>query len=155
NLDRVMGGVPILRTGGLGPWKLVRLLDPFPPAWTARRVHIAQGWGQLYTELSRADALDDAWLLSEDCPPSRLLPGAESARVDQWDGYTATVTRDGACMLTVRQTYYPGWHYRIDDGPALPVLRVNGGLQGIWLPGAGTSQVTLLYRPTGLKQAVA
>ena len=58
----------------------------------------------------------------------------------------------GPCYLILRRTYYPGWFYRLDDGPEQPVLKVNGGLQGAALTGTGLSQVTFQYRPTGLRQ---
>ena len=53
----------------------------------------------------------------------------------------------------MRRTYYPGWICRVDDGPDQPVLKVNGGLQGVRLVGSGTSRVTIRYRPNGLPQA--
>ena len=67
-LDQLMMGSSTSRRGGLGPWKLVRELQPFPPAWIARHIHTALEWGQLYTELSVADGPDDAWFLSSNAP---------------------------------------------------------------------------------------
>ena len=60
---------------------------------------------------------------------------------------------DGACILILQRTYYPGWVSRINAGPERPVLKLNGGLQGIVLTGSGTSQVAMHYRPTGLFRA--
>jgi hypothetical protein len=76
------------------------------------------------------------------------------AAVRKWDGRTAIVDHDGTCYLIVRRTYYPGWFYRLDDGPEQPVLKVNGGLQGAALTGTGTSRVTFQYRPKGLRPAL-
>jgi len=154
-LDRVMRGVSILKSGGLGPWKLVRIPNSFPSAWIARRIREAPTWGRLYTELSCADAALEAWFLSEDLPsplPDRL---ARAASIKSWDGETAIVEHDGACILILRRTFYPGWVYRINDGPEQPVIKVNGGLHGVPLAGSGTSRIGLVYRPTGLKQAAA
>jgi uncharacterized membrane protein YfhO len=53
----------------------------------------------------------------------------------------------------MRRTFYPGWSARVDGGPERPVLRVNGGLQGVRLNGAGTHRVVVQYRPTGLRRA--
>ncbi len=150
-LDRVMATVPHLH--GRGPWKLVRDREAFPPARAARRVRTAESWGRLYSTLSGADLPDEAWFLAEDGAP--LLPGptATTAQVRSWDGRTAVVEHDGSCVLVLRRTYYPGWSYRIDDGPERPVLKVDGGLHGVPLTGAGTSRVEVRYRPTGLARA--
>ena len=75
------------------------------------------------------------------------------ASVESWNGQTAIVEHDGSCILILRRTYYPGWLSRVDDGPEQPVLKVNGGLQGVRLAGSGTSRVALRYRPTGLTRA--
>ncbi len=152
-LDQIMANVTASRQSGLGPWKLVRNRDPFPPARIAYRVNEAPVWGMLFTELSFFEARDDAWFLPEDHPPA--LPGksATAASVLEWDGRLAVVEHDGSCILILRRTFYPGWTYRVDGGPAQPVLKVDGGLQGVLLAGAGTSRVTLHYRPTGLLPA--
>ncbi len=55
----------------------------------------------------------------------------------------------------MRRTYYPGWVCQVDGGPEVPVLKVDGGLQGAWLAGSGTSRVSVHYRPTGLVRATA
>jgi hypothetical protein len=161
-LDKIMMGSSSSRRGGLGPWKLVKELQPFPTAWVARRIHQTsqhthkeEEWGELYTTLSLADGLDDAWFLSADAPVSVPGTAAQAARVESWDGRTAVVAHDGNCILILRRTYYPGWIYQVNSGPEQPVLRVNGGLQGIQLTGSGTSQVVVRYHPTGLRSAVA
>ena len=79
---------------------------------------------------------------------------ARAANVRSWDGRTAVVDHDGACYLILRRTFYDGWFYRVNDGAERPVLKVNGGLQGIPLTGTGPSDVTLIYRPTGLRAAI-
>ena len=129
--------------------------DPraFPPAWVARRVREAPGWGQLYTELSVVECPDEAWFLAEDGAPRLPAPAARTADVRSWDGRTAIVEHDGSCILILRRVSYPGWSYRIDDGPEHRVLKVNGGLHGVPLAGSGTSRVEMAYRPTGLRAA--
>jgi hypothetical protein len=154
-LDQVVGSTPALRTSGLGPWKLVRIPGAFAPAWVVLRVREAQSWGELYSELSRADAREDAWFLADDRPSNVLDPSAHSAQVESWDGRKAVVKHDGSCILILRRTYYPGWLYRVNDGPEQPVLKVDGGLQGVQLPGSGISHVVVNYYPTGLKRATA
>jgi hypothetical protein len=150
-LDHVMGSVPTLP--GRGPWKLVRNRDVFPPAWVAYRVHEVADWPRLYSTLAYADLRDEAWMLAEDHPPTLPDPRARSARVLGWDGRAATVEHDGSCVLVLRRTHYPGWFYSLDGGSEQPVLKVNAGLQGVLLTGAGTSRVEVFYRPTGLARA--
>jgi hypothetical protein len=152
-LDQLAAGVPSLRARG--PWRLVRNHRAFPPAWVARRAHTAPRWGRLYTELSRADLPDEAWFLAGDRPATLPEPTARAARVLSWDRRTAVVEHDGACILILRRTYYPGWTYRVGGGHAERVLKVNGGLQGVPLEGSGTTRVELQYRPPGLAQAAA
>jgi hypothetical protein len=132
----------------------VRIRNPFPPAWIACRIRKAVDWGQLYTELSRADATDEAWFLNEDLPLPLPDPLARTATVKSWNENSAIVEHDGACILILRQAVYPGWVYRIDDGPEQPVLKVDGGLQGVLLTGAGMSRIELNYRPNGLSTAL-
>ena len=118
------------------------------------RVREAPGWPQLYTTLSRTDAVDEAWFLAEDNVPSLPTPTAQIARVQSWDGQTAVVDHDGSCVLILRRTYYPGWYYRVNNGLKKPVLKVDGGLQGIQLSGSGTSQISVHYQPTDFPKAM-
>jgi hypothetical protein len=152
-LDRIMMGLSSSGRGGLGPWKLVREFQPFPSAWIARRIHVAESWGRLYTELSMSDMQDDAWFLEADSPGPFSDALAQVAKVKSWNGRTAIVSHDGSCILILRRTYYPGWTYRVNGGPEQPILQVAGGLQGVRLTGSGTSQVVVRYRPTGLISA--
>jgi hypothetical protein len=149
-LDRILVGTSTPRRGGLGPWKLVRMPDPFPPAWIARGIYKANDWPQLDQELSKADVPDDAWFLPEDYPGPFSEAVARAAKVESWDGQTAVVAHDGSCVLILRRTHYPGWAYRVNDGLEQPVLRVDGGLQGVRLIGSGPSRVVVRYQPTNL-----
>jgi hypothetical protein len=156
SLDWIIATGPSLK--GKSPWKLVRYLDPFPTAYAARRVVELPNWGRVYTELSRADNRDDALFIADDetarAPDLGAGPAATKTSVLSWDGGTAVVEHDGSAILILRKTYYPGWSYQIDDGPARPVLKVNGGLQGVPLIGTGTNRVTLGYQPTGFEGAI-
>jgi hypothetical protein len=152
-LDHVMAKVPISIRGGLGPWTLVRNPAPFPRAWVARRIRQAPDWGSLFLALSHDDLLDEAWFLADDSPPSLEELAARTANVRSWNGQRAVVEHDGACILILQRTYYPGWVSRVNDGPEQQVVKVNGGLQGIVLIGSGISQITVRYRPTGLLPA--
>jgi hypothetical protein len=152
-IDQALANLASTRQSGLGPWKLVRIPDVFPPARVVRHVSVAPVWGLLFSRLSFNDDRDDAWFLPEDNPPELPDPRAQVAEVRSWDGRSAIVEHDGSCILIVRRTFYPGWSYRVDDGPEQPVLKVDAGLHGALLVGAGTSRVTLRYRPTGFALA--
>ena len=96
-------------------------------------------------------------------PEIRYGVPAHSARLLEWDGRNGIVEHDGTCYLIVRRAAYPGWLYRIDDGPWRPVLKANGNLQCVPVPvreeGSATeprkSRIELVYRPTGLTMAAA
>jgi hypothetical protein len=152
-LDHVLGTIAVSGRASLGPWKLVRFPHPVPRASIARQPREAPNWRTLFVALSEEDHPDEAWFLATDYPP--LLPSqfAQTASVQSWNGETAVVEHDGTCILILQRTYYPGWVSRVDKGPERPVLKVNGGLQGIVLTGSGTSQVIVRYQPTGLAQA--
>ena len=79
---------------------------------------------------------------------------AKRASVTSWDGRTAVVDHDGSCDLVINRTYYPGWIASIDNAPAVPVARVEAGIQGVRLEGEGPSRVTFTYRPAYLPAAV-
>ncbi len=136
-------------------WKIVSERTSFPPAWIARRMYTAENWGGLYTELSVLDRPEEAWFLPGDSPLPFAGDAAQTANVESWDGQAAVVLHDGACILILRRTYYPGWTYQLDGGRDQPVLRVDGGLQGIPLSGSGRRHVKVHYRPTLLARSVA
>ena len=110
-------------------------------------------WGRLYSALSASDSPDVAWSLAEDSLPPLPEPVARVARVKSYDGQTAVVEHDGSCLLVLRRTYYPGWRYQVDRGPLRPVVKINGGLQGVPLIGSGTSRVLVNYQPPGFNRA--
>ena len=137
-------------------WTLVRYRDSRPRVWAARQVHEVPDWGALYQGLPRADLDDQAWIIADDLPREGIGldgPAASRAVATNWDGREAIVEHDGACVLVIRRTHYPGWRYQIDSKPSSPVLRVDGGLQGVPIPGSGSNRVRLFYRP--IKQRYA
>ncbi len=152
-LDQILACVPGAVRSGLGPWKIARVPGTFPAVWVAPQVHLASSWGQLYIVLSQKDARDEAWFLQEEAPSQPTTPPARKSAVLSWNGRSGEVAHDGSCILVVRRTFYPGWTYQVDDGPRRPVLKVDGGLQGVPLEGSGTSWVATFYEPTGFRQA--
>ena len=157
-------------------WTIVRDPRALPAAWAALRAREVDDWPSLFAVLSRDDRPGEAWFIRGDHspqaapapagPPSTGLAQADiptrdidlggparAANVRSWDGRTAVVDHDGACCLVLRRTFYDGWSCRVNGGAERPVFKVNGGLQGILLTGTGPSEVTLDYRPTGLRAA--
>ena len=104
--------------------------------------------------LSENDAQDQAWFEPGDSPPSFPRTAVRVAEVKSWNGRTAIIEHDGACILILRRAFYPGWFYRLDGGPPEYVLKVNCGMQAVPLVGSGTRRVDFDYKPTGLKRAV-
>jgi hypothetical protein len=130
-------------------WSIVHLEDPFPEIHVASRAVAIADRAILFDRLSRSDDRDVAYFLATDGVPAR--PPAQSARLLSWDGSTteamAVVEHDSPCDLIVSRTYDPGWHARIDGGPEIPVVPVNGGFVGVRIEGAGTHRVALHYAP--------
>ena len=108
----------------------------------------------LLTQLTRAEFSDTAWFLAGDRPPDLPESRARTGRIARWDDLEGEVEHDGACDVVIRRTYVPGWTARIDDGPEVPVVPVNGGLQSVRLTGSGRTRVALQYRPPRLTAAV-
>ncbi len=174
-LERIFWAPARVRPGAL--WTVVRDPRALPAVWVALRAREVADWPSLYTALSLEDRSGEVWFIHGDHSPeteptsARSLSNspadagipkacninmgvpARSANVRSWNGRTAVVDHDGTCYLILRRTFYDGWFYRVNDGAERPVFKVNGGLQGIPLTGTGPSDVTLIYRPTGLRTA--
>ncbi len=121
-----------------------------PPARVALVARAAEDWYRLFPALSKSYVTEEVWFERADLPPERPGPRARSARLLHWDGRSGTVEHDGTCDLVLRRTYVPGWTARLDDGPEVPVLRADGGLQAVRIPGTGRTRVTVRYRPRAL-----
>jgi hypothetical protein len=135
-------------------WHLVRHADVWPSAYVALRVIEAADLQTLLTQLTGAEFPDTAWFLAGDRPPDLPEPRARTGRIARWDGLDGEVEHDGVCDIVIRRTYAPGWTARIDDGPEIPVVAVNGGLQSVRLSGSGRTHVALQYRPPRFTAAV-
>ena len=83
------------------------------------------------------------------CP--RGPPGSAGTVVDErwtFDGFAAHVDSTRTGILVVSQSWFPGWRATVDYR-AVPVIRVDGLLQGVPVP-AGAHQVVLTYHAPGL-----
>lgn len=131
-------------------WTVQRLPDPASTARPVTSLRVAPSQEALLQAMSVAPPLSrEAWAAAGDLPadwnPSTL---GQPARLVEWDGARGVVEHEGPCLLVLNRTYYPGWTYRVNDGPERPVARVDGGLQGLWIDGRGTSRVAVRYQPT-------
>jgi hypothetical protein len=105
--------------------------------------------------LAQDASTETAWFLPGDRPVDPPGPRASGARVVWWDGLSGEIDHDGTCDIVIRRTYAPGWTVRIDNGPELPVGRVNGGLQHVRLSGVGPTRFTVGYKPPRLGFALS
>jgi hypothetical protein len=77
------------------------------------------------------------------------LPGSsELALRDGPNRVTIRAVLDAPGYLVLADTWYPGWHARVDDEPA-PLLRANHAFRAVQLT-AGEHIVDLVYRPTSV-----
>jgi hypothetical protein len=143
-LDRCLDGSPSTR------WRLWRTSAAFPAARVALRATEVPDWPSLYSRVSNSLDPSETWYLPLDLPPDGPGPRATRAEVLSWDGREAVVDHDGTCDLIVRRAYYPGWMARVDGGPEIPVGKIDVGLQGVRLTGAGQSRVEFIYKTTYL-----
>lgn len=89
------------------------------------------------------------------CPgPSRPGRAGEAGPV-RWGRNSATVdvAASRPAVLVVSQSWSPGWTASV-DGRSVPVVRVDGVVQGVAVP-AGRSHVVLWYRAPGLVTGAA
>ncbi len=151
-LDRV---APLEPASGAAPdrWQLLRF-ERMPSVHVATRTAIVPDLARLASALWQADTTDTAWFLPGDAPPTGTHPRATAARVVTWRGLGGEVEHDGTCDVVIRRAHAPGWSVRVDDGPPIPVSRVDGGLQAVRLFGAGRSRLALQYEPPSLRLAL-
>ena len=135
-------------------WYLLRFAGT-APVHVARRARGAPDQRTALAYLAQDDSTDTVWFLPGDRPADVAGPRARAARIVSWDGLAGEVEHDGACDVVIRRTYAPGWTARLNDGPPVPVARVDGGLQGVRVNGAGHTRISLRYQPPHVWQASA
>ena len=139
-----------------------------PRAWLVERVIPAPE--PEAAALERLASLDLAREALVHLPPDDLPPGLAPARpglTPEPEGATRTarITRysagaleietvaDGAALLVVSDSYYPGWRAAVDGRP-VPLLRTNVILRGVPVP-AGRHQVRLWFDPLSVRLGFA
>ena len=91
--------------------------------------------------------------VADERPPELPDSRSPAGRIVSWDDLEGQVEHDGVCDVVIRRTYTPGWTARVDEGPEIPVVPVDGGLQSVRLTGSGRTRVALHYRPPRLTAA--
>lgn len=78
---------------------------------------------------------------------SDLLASASNVRVERLATASATfaVTSDAPCILTIAETFHPGWRAHDGDGRPLTLFPVNHAFQGVFVP-KGVSTVVWSFR---------
>ncbi|MFO0950982.1 MAG: hypothetical protein U0835_07490 [Isosphaeraceae bacterium] len=133
-------------------WRVERYADAAGPARLALEAQIAEDWYEMYPTISLGFNPNRVWYNKADAPPDPPGPRAKSAEILRWYGRSGEVEHDGTVDLVVRRTYYPGWTYRLDDGPEQPVVPADGGFQAVRIPGSGRTRVRLQYHPVPLRR---
>lgn len=135
-----------------GDAKVYRLPFTAQRAWVAgklqRTASPEEQWQFLRTP--GFDALGTA--LVEAAAAPALLPSTGSAQVnsDQPGALQLTVQSAAPGLLVVSEAWYPGWMASVNGAAWQPSIPVNGFVQGVALPSAGTHTVQLQYRPPAL-----
>jgi hypothetical protein len=150
-LDAILTGKPETRYPRL--WRVERYADTFPAIRCATKEHVVENWYKLYPELSKRLDPGEVLRLAEDKPPGPepAGPRGTNAHVLHWEGVTGEVEHDGWFDLVIRRTYVPGWTASLNQGPEIPVSRVEGGLQSFRIPGSGVTRIQMRYRPPSLR----
>ncbi|MGH2354509.1 MAG: YfhO family protein, partial [Chloroflexota bacterium] len=155
------------RNGAPGPDWIVRAEAP-GAAWLyehadvaprAFLVHEIEGQTDLDAALRQLARLDLRRQALLDLPAAALPPvdpvdaggPTRQARIVRYSAQEVEIETeaDGAALLVVTDSYYPGWRATIDGRPA-PVLRANLLFRGIPLP-AGAHRVRLWFDPLSVK----
>lgn len=135
-----------------GDAKVYRLPFTAQRAWVAgklqRTASPEEQWQLLRTP--GFDALGTA--LVEAAAAPALVPSTGSAQVnsDQSGALQLTVQSAAPGLLVVSEAWYPGWMASVNGAAWQPSIPVNGFVQGVALPSAGTHTVQLQYRPPAL-----
>ncbi len=122
---------------------------PLPVDAIDRSIHFSQ--------LPDGQPFDDERmaLVESGALPSRRYPddAASVAVQSVTDGDISVAVSSGGGFLVLSETFYPGWHARIDDRET-PIYRTDGALQGVVVP-AGRHIVHFQFTSTTLRAGAA
>jgi hypothetical protein len=173
-----LSGARELAAKTLGKWELafrehrMPLATP-PPGMSVERVTNADALGRAYLAhrfavMTREEALDhvdagdvdfhrvvlldrDPEVSSLDRAQDRFIPATITSYAPERVEIAVEAAAPGVLVLT--DTYYPGWHARV-DGATRQILRANGLFRAVVVP-AGRHEVVFEYRPESLRLGAA
>jgi hypothetical protein len=139
--------------------RILRNRDALPRGWIVHRVdEVAESRILPLLDLAREDPRTVAYV-----PNGAFVPELESDTDATGESVTFTrhdadeividVVANGSGVLVLSEMWAPGWNATV-DGNAAPVLQVDRLLRGIPI-GPGVHEVTLSYRPPGLRLGLA
>jgi hypothetical protein len=118
----------------------------------AQTVRCVQGFAEAERIIRGPTGFDPAELTLVECGAE--LAGTEDLRTgsvlaterEDADTWIGEVSTEGRAFLVRSESAYPGWNARV-DGERVPVLKVNGVVQGIVIPNAGLHKVEFAFQP--------
>lgn len=145
----------LLRQGSAGRTWIYRLRSAGPRLYLASRVRSVGTREAAFDRLAAADfAPGEDATVEGDCPP---IPACRRGSVAERRDRSVRVVEDSAqrlvldvstgesALLVVGDSFFPGWHARVDGSPS-PILLANGLVRGVVVPG-GRHVVSLGYHP--------
>lgn len=169
-LEFLLLGAPIEAVKGRPP--AAALIQAGPPVWLYRLPHPTPRVTFLrHVEITDTDALDaagrlvtplapDRVLIASDTPPRQTYadpPGttAGEAHITAWrpDRVEIDVSSERGGMLTLHDSWYPGWIAEIDGTPA-PILRADILFRAVEMP-PGRHRLTFRFAPLSMDNLVA
>jgi hypothetical protein len=137
-------------------WKVYENPAAFPRAWLVHQTVVEPDSAKALARLNDP-AIDLHRVAIIEAPLRRPLPaeldacaagGEVTVSRPRNDELMARVQSRGAGVLVLSELYYPGWRATL-NGASVPILKVDGGLRGIRVPG-GSSVVHLHYVPVSV-----
>jgi hypothetical protein len=147
-------GIAKVLRAGPDVW-VYRLSNPAPRLKFTRRVQVADADAVSGPGWLAASPAPDRVLIDDDTPPSASYGGviamsAGSARIALWQPARIEVDVDSDLggVLSLNETWYPGWIAEI-DGRRVPILRADVLFRGIEVP-AGRHRIVFRFAPFAL-----
>jgi hypothetical protein len=151
-------GAGFTRRASLPGGDVVWVRPPVPRVRLVHRVRRVAGEAAALDAVASLGA--DAWttaVVEEDTPPldTAATSAADGVRViaDRAEELLVAVDAAGAGLLVVTDTFFPGWHARLDGAP-VPIVRADFAFRAVHVP-AGRHRVELRYSPASFHLGLA
>jgi hypothetical protein len=136
-----------------GTWRVYENVDAGDRAWLVHRVEVDASVERPLKRLGESNFNPrEAAILERPLEVAlENVAGNSSVETTAYDPTSMEfrVNTPGRALLVVSEIFYPGWQAAV-NGSASEILRVNGILRGVVVPG-GTSIVRLDYRPASVR----